>query len=166
MATLRQKVDITQLIQMAKEIWRHSQCTVTWLTRMELAWQWSVTTVKTGIVWKDLKDEVATHVIFITQEPVYLNWPVSPVSPHAASSLSSTSVTIQVSGLLTIHTDGGCHVILLRWPTGVEHHLAVASVHAGWTTHAQIPTKAATVIRMTMYGVKTAVSSPTRQSFQ
>ena len=156
---------------MVKEIWRHSQCTATWMTRTELAWRWSVTTVRTGLLWKDLKTEVATHVIFITQEPVYLNWPVSPVSPHAASSLSSTSVTNQVSGLpIQIHTDGGCHAILLRWHIGVEHRLQVASAHVGWPTHVEIQGHtigmAVTVMRMTMYGVKTVVSSPTRQSFQ
>ena len=43
-----------------------------------------------------------------------LSWPVSPVSPHTASSLSSTSVKNQVSFFTPIQPDGGCHVILLR----------------------------------------------------
>ena len=62
--------------------------------------------------------------------------------------------------------DGGCHVILLRWGTGAEHPLAVVSAHAGWTTHVQTPVMAVTVMRIDMCGVKTAVSSLTRQSFQ
>ena len=152
---------------MVKEIWHHSQCTATWMTRMELAWRWSVTTVRTGLVWKDLKAQAATHVIFITEEPVYASWPVSPVSPHTASSLSSMSVDTQASGL-PIHTDGGCHVILLRWRIGVEHRLEVVSEHAGWPAHVQAIDigLAVTVIWMIMHGVKTAVSLPTRQSFQ
>ena len=43
-----------------------------------------------------------------------LSWRVSPESPHTASSLSSMSVIIQFCFTITIHTDGGCHVILLR----------------------------------------------------
>ena len=60
---------------------------------------------------------------------------------------------------------GGCHVILLRWRTGVEN-LSMVIAHAGWPTHVQTPVKAVTVIRMTIHGVKTAVSWLTRQSFQ
>ena len=47
-----------------------------------------------------------------------------------------------------------------------KHGLVVASAHAGCPTHAQTPGLAVTVIRMTMYGVKTAVCSLTRQLFQ
>ena len=104
-----------------------------------------------------------TRVILITQEQVYFSWPVSPVPPHTVNSLSSTSVIDQ--SYSKMERDGGCHVILLRWPIGVEHHLEVASVHAGWPTHVQ-QTGAVTVMRMTMYGVKTGVSSMTRQGFQ
>ena len=58
--------------------------------------------------------KVVTHVILITQERIYLSWPVSPVSPYTANSLSSTSVKTQVFGLTPIQSDGGCHVMLLR----------------------------------------------------
>ena len=57
---------------------------------------------------------VVIHVILITQEQVYLSWPVSPMSPHTAISLSSTSVKTQVYFFTPIQLDGGCHVILLR----------------------------------------------------
>ena len=63
-----------------------------------------------------------------------------------------------------IRTDGGCHVILLRWRTGVEH-LSMVSAHAGWPSHAQTPGMVVTVIRMTVYGMKRAVCWLTRQSF-
>ena len=158
-------MDITTLIQMAKEIWCHSRRTVTWLTRMELAWQWSVTTVKTGLMWKDLKTRVATHVSFITKERVCLSWPISPESPHTVSSLYSMTVLDRGCSRVE-YLPGGCHVIPLTWRTGVEHHLAVVSSHAGWTTHVQSPVMAVAVIRMTKYGVKTAVFSLKRQSFQ
>ena len=157
-------MEITTLIQMAREAWCHSQYIVTWLTRMELAWQLSVTTVRAGHMWKDVGGQDASHAIFITLERVCFNWPVLPVPPHTASSLSSMSVMVQ--GYWEMDKDGGCHVIILRWHTGEEHHLAVVSAHAGWTTRAQTPVMAVTVIRTTMYGVKTAVFSLTRQSFQ
>ena len=149
---------------MAREAWCHSQYIVTWLTRMELAWQLSVTTVRAGHMWKDVKGQDATHATFITLERVCLNWPVLPVSPHTASSLSSMSVIVQ--SYWELDKDGGCHVIILRWHTGEEHHLAVVSAHAGWTTRVQTPNVAVTVMLMTTYGVKTAVYSLTRQSFQ
>ena len=149
---------------MARKAWCHLQYIVTWLTRMELAWQLSVTTVRAGHMWKDVKGQDATHATFITLERVWLNWPVLPVSPHTASSLSSMSVIIQC--YWELDKDGGCHVIILRWRTGEEHHLAVVSAHAGWTTRVQTPNVAVTVMLMTTYGVKTAVYSLTRQSFQ
>ena len=46
------------------------------------------------------------------------------------------------------------------------HRLAVVSAHAGRPTHVQTPGLAVTVIRMTMYDVKTAVCSLTRQLFR
>ena len=74
------------------------------------------------------------------------------------------SVTVQFCLTTTTNMDGGCHVILLRCRTG-EEHLAMVSAHAGWLTRVQTPVMAVTVTRMTMYGVKTAVSSLTRPSF-
>ena len=127
---------------------------MTWQIRRVLAWQSSVTTVREGQMWEDMKIKAVTNVTFITKERVCLSWPVSPVSLHTVNSSSSTSATTQVSGL-TVHTDGGCRVILLRWHIGVERLLEVVSAHAGWTTHAQ-QENAVTVMRMTKYGVKTA----------
>ena len=57
-------------------------------------------------------------------------------------------------------------MILLRWGIGAEHHLVVVSAHAGRPTHVQTQVMVVTVIRMTMYGVKTAVSSLTRHICQ
>ena len=110
--------------------------------------------------------KVVTHVRFITRERVFLSWRVLPDSPHTVNSLLSTSVITRFCSLvvMAVHTDGGCRVILLRWRNGVEH-LSTASAHAGWPTHAQTPGLVVTVIRMTMYGVKTAVCWLTRQSF-
>ena len=108
---------------------------------------------------------VDTHVTFITREPVCLSWPVSRESLLTVNSLSSTSVMGRFCFTITIHADGGCHVILLRWGTGVEH-LEMVSAHAEWPNHVQTPVMVVTVIRMTMYDVKTAVFSLTRQSFQ
>ena len=110
--------------------------------------------------------EVVTHVTFITQERVCLSWRVLLQYLHIVSSLSSMSVITRFcfTVIMAVHTDGGYHVILLRWRTGVEH-LSMVSAHAGWPTHAQSPDLVVTVIRMTMYGVKTAVCWLTRQSF-
>ena len=110
--------------------------------------------------------KVVTHVTFITQERVCLSWRVLPEYLHIVNSLSSMSVITRFcfSVIMAVHTDGGCHVILLRWRTGAEH-LSMVSAHAGWPTHAQTPGLVVTVIRMTMYGVKTAVCWLTRQSF-
>ena len=71
-----------------------------------------------------------------------------------------------IQGYWELDKDGGCHVIVLTWRTGEEHHLAVVSAHAEWTTRVQTPNMAVTVMLMTTYGVKTAVFSLTRQSFQ
>ena len=133
----------------------------------KISWQSLVTTVRVEHMLEDVKIRDVTHVTFITHERVCLNWRVSPESLHNVSSLSSTSVIIRFcdhTGLA--HTDGGCHAILRRWSTGAERHLAVVSAHAGWPTHVQSPVIIVTVIRMTMYGVRTAVSSLIRQSFQ
>ena len=110
--------------------------------------------------------EVVTHVTFITQERVCLSWRVLLQYLHIVNSLSSMSVITRFcfTVIMAVHTDGGYHVILLRWRTGVEH-LSMVSAHAGWPTHAQSPDLVVTVIRMTMYGVKTAVCWLTRQSF-
>ena len=150
---------------MVLEDWHHLLYTVTWLTGRVLVWQSSVTTVRAGRWWKDMEVTVVIHATFIILEPVCLSWRVSPESPHTVNSLSSMSVIIRCCFIITTFTDGGCHVILLKWRTGVEH-LSGASAHAGWPTHVQIPVMDVTVIRMTMYGVKTAVSWLTRQSFQ
>ena len=150
---------------MAMEVWHHLQFTATWVIKMELAWQWSVTTVRAEHTCRDLNPLVVTHVTFITQERVSLSWRVLPESHHIVSSLSSTSVIIQWSPE-ALFTPGGCHVILLRWRTGVEHHPAVVSAHAGWPPHVQIPNMVVTVMQMTKYGVKTAVSSLTRHVCQ
>ena len=138
---------------------------VTWLTRVELVWQSSVTTVKTEHWWKNMKTQGVTHVTFITQERVCLSWRVSPESPHTVNSLSNMSVIIRFCSKMVIHMDGGCHVIQLRWPTGKEY-LLVVSAHAGWPTHVWTPVMAVTVMRMTMCGGKTAVSSLIKHSFQ
>ena len=99
-----------------------------------------------------------THVTFITLERVCLSWRVSPESPNTVSSLSSISVIIQFCFKISVHqSDGGCHVILLKWRTGAEH-LAVVSAHAGWPTHVHTPAMVVTV--------KTAVSSLTGHIFQ
>ena len=162
--TSAQSAGSMSLIQMVREVWHLLLCTVTWTTRRVLAWQSSVTTVRAGQMWEDMKIKAVTNVTFITKERVCLSWPVSPLSLHTVNSSSSTIATTQVSGL-TIHTDGGCRVILLRWHIGVERLLEVVSAHAGWKTHAH-QNNAVTVMRMTKYGVKTAVSWLTRQSFQ
>ena len=163
--TSAQSAGSMSLIQMVMEVWYLLLCTVTWPTRRVLAWLSSVTTVRAGQMWEDMKLEAVTNVTFITKERVCLSWPVSPVSLHTVNSSSSTSATTQVSGL-TVHTDGGCHVILLRWRIGAEHHLAVVSAHAGWPTHVPTPEIVVIVIRMTITGVKTVVSSLTSQSSQ
>ena len=111
--------------------------------------------------------EVVTHVTFITQGRVCLSWRVSLESLHTVNSLLNMSVTARfcfIDIIALVRTDGGYHVILLRWRTGVEH-LSMVSAHAGWPTHAQSPGMAVTVTRMTKYGVKTAVCWLTRQSF-
>ena len=152
---------------MAWVVWHHLRCTVTWLTRMVLVLLLSVTTVRAeqGFVTAAvMESKEATHVTFTTQERVCLSRRVSSAPPHIASSLSSTSAIVQWYSEAVML--GGCHVILLRWRTGVEHHLAVVSAHAGWTTHVQTPSMAVTVIRMTQFGVRTAVSSLTRHIFQ
>ena len=141
---------------MAREAWLHFLFIVTWKTRMESAWQSSVTTVRAGHMCL----VKTVFVIFTIQERVCLSWPVSPVSPHTVSSLLSTSVTTRVY-TFTLQLHGGCHVIPLGWRTGVEHHLAVASAHAGWPTHAQTPGLAVTVIRMTIHGMKTRQDNKT-----
>ena len=150
---------------MATEVWSHSWFTAICLTRMELAWQSSVTTVKEEQWWEDMKAREVTHVTFITRERVCLSWRVSPGSPHTVNSLSSMSVIIRVCGLTTVHTDGGYHVILPKWRTGAEP-LRMGSAHAEWPTHVKTPVMAVTVTRMIKYGVKTAVSSQTSHVFQ
>ena len=115
---------------------------------------------------KGMAIEVVIHVTFITQERVCLSWQVSLESLHTVNSLSSTNVItlLCLALFMAVHMHGGCHVILLRWRTGAEH-LSIVGAHAGWPTHAQTLVMVVTVIRMTMYGVKTAVCWLTRQSF-
>ena len=115
----------------------------------------------------DIAVKAVTHVIFITQGRVCLSWRVSLESLHTVNSLLNMSVMARfcfIDIIALVRTDGGCHVILLRWRTGVEH-LSMVSALAGWPTHAQSPSLVVTVTRMTMYGVKTAVCWLTRQSF-
>ena len=135
--------------------WYHLQFIVIWVTKMGLAWQSSVTTLKEENAWKVL---TITYGTFITPEQVCLSWQVSLKSPQTVNSLSSMSVII-----LSWHTQaGGYHVTPLRWITGAEHHLAVVSAHAEWPTHAQTPGFLVTVTKMTMCGVKTVVFSRIR----
>ena len=86
---------ISSLIQMAKQVWHHLQCTVTCVTRMELVSQSSVTTVKAEFFSRGVNEQDVTHVTFTTLERVCLSWRVSPESPHTVSSLSSTSVMVR-----------------------------------------------------------------------
>ena len=60
-----------------------------------------------------MKRRGVTHVTFITQELICLSWRDLPEFLRTVNSLSSMSVMAPVFGL-TIHMDGGCHVILLR----------------------------------------------------
>ena len=48
----------------------------------------------------------------------------------------------------------------------MTEHLLMVSAHAEWTTHAQILVLVVTVMQMTMNGVRTVVSSLTKQSLQ
>ena len=114
-----------------------------------------MTTARSRRWWIDLKEMDATHELFITKERVCLSWPILPESFHTASSLSNMSVINQIYSKM--ERDGGCHVIPPRWRTGAEHHLAVVSAHAGWTSHVQVMV-AVTVVRKTKHGVKRAVS--------
>ena len=134
---------------MVREVRQHSQCTVTWQTKMELAWQSSVTIVRVENMWEDMNNKGATHGPFSTQERVSLSWPISPASLRIVNSLSSTSV---ITRRYSETTDllGGCHVILLRWRTGVEHPSMVIA-HAGWPTHVQTPVMAVTVMIKNYY---------------
>ena len=163
--TSAQSAGSMSLIQMEREVWHLLLCTVTWLTRRLLTWQSSVTTVKAGSWWEVVKSRGVTRVTFITQELICLSWPDLPEFLRTVNSLSSMSVMAPVFGWI-VQLDGGCHAILLRWLTGAEHHLAVLNAHAGWPTLVQSPVKNVTVIKMTSTGVKTVVSSLTRQSYQ
>ena len=114
---------------------------------------------KAGRTWQD---KGATHVTLIKQERVCLSWPVSTKSPGTVSSLSSSSVMFQCFSRAA-HGLGGGHVNLLRWRAGVEH-LSMVSTHAGWLAHVHSSVLVVTVMWMTKYGVKTAVSWLIRQS--
>ena len=162
--TSAQSAGSMSLIQMVREVWHLLLCTVTWPTRRVLAWQSSVTIVKAERGWVAVKVQGVTRVTFITQELNCLSWRDLPEFLRTVNSLSSMSVMAPVFGL-TIQLDGGCHAILLTWLTGAEHHLAVLSAHAGWPTHVQAE-DVVIVIRMTITGVRTVVSSLTRQSSQ
>ena len=152
---------------MGKEVWRLLTSLVIWLTKMELAWQSSVTTARTEHSLVAMMILGVTHVTFITPERICLSCRVSPKSPHGVNSLSSMSVITRVCSKIKRNLlDGGCHVVQQRWPTGVDHQLVVASAHAGTPIRMPSPNVVVTVIKMTMSGVKTAVSSLTRHSFQ
>ena len=79
------------LIQMAQKDWHHLQFIVTWVTKMGLAWQSSVTTLNEENAWKVL---TITYGTFITPEQVCFSWQVSLKSPQTVNSLSSMSVII------------------------------------------------------------------------
>ena len=153
---------------MVREACHRLTSLVTWPTRMESAWQSSVTTVKAEHWWMDATLQDVTHVTFITQERVCRSWRVSPESPYTASSLSNMNVMVRRSFTSTTRTAGGYRVMTPLWSTGEELHQAVADkyAHAGWPILAQTPVVLVTVMRTTVYGVKTAVSWPTRHSFQ
>ena len=140
---------------------------VTWLTKMELVLQSSVTTERTEPRWMERKTQVVTHVTSITRDLICLSWRVSLKSLHTVNNLSSMSVIIQCycgpTTTKTVHSDGGCHVMMIRWRTGAERQ-RMANVHAGWTTHVQTPTVVVIAIKITRSGVKTVASSLIRQS--
>ena len=159
-------VEITSLIQTALVAWRLSQSTVTWVTKMVLASQLLVTTVKAEHWWMDMMVMVTIPATFTTQEQVYLSWPVLLMSLYTVNSSLNMSALTPSYGFPIVPMPGGCHVILLRCGTGVEPRLIVESAHAEWPTRAQIPVERATVRRMTVYGARTAVFSLISQHFQ
>ena len=106
------------------------------------------------------------RVTFNTRKRVLCSWQVWPMSPDTANNLSSMSALVQWCPRTRLFWPGGCHVILLKWRTGVEQHPVVTSAHVGWTTHVQSKTYPATVMLMIRNGVKTAGSSLTRLIFQ
>ena len=108
-----------------------------------------------------MRAQEVTHVTFIKLERVCLSLPVSSQSPCAVSCLSSYLYITECKHS-TKYGIGRCHVILLRWRTGVEH-LSIISAHAGWPTHVRTPITAVTVMLMTRYG---EIFWLTRQSFQ
>ena len=79
----------TSQIQMVKEVWNLLQLSVTWLTRVVLARQWSITTVRAEHMCSTniMAVKVVTRVTFITQEWVSRSWQVSPESPYIVNSL-------------------------------------------------------------------------------
>ena len=154
-------MEITSSTLTAQGAWLHSLCFVTWMTRLVLAWQSSVTTGKPELWWTDMRGKVLTHVTWRTLGRVWLSWQVWRECPTTVSSSSSTSVTIQC-----LPTLGWCHVTVRTWRTGVGPLLAATSAHAGWITPVQTQVFPATVTRMTRCGVKTAVSSLTSPIFQ
>ena len=115
----------------------------------------------------NLRKQEDIHVTFITKERVCVSLRVSPESPHTVNSLSNMSAIVRsfTTSTKTGQWDGGCHVIIKRWLIGTEL-LAGVSAHAPRTTPVQTRNVIVTVIRMTLNGVKTAVSSPTKLIFQ
>lgn len=89
------------------------------------------------------------HLTFSTRKPVFCSSRVSSMSPHSASSLSSMIALIYLYSRTIML--GGCHVILIKWRTGVEQNPAVISAHAEWTPHAQ-RIKSDTVVPMIKIG--------------
>ena len=149
---------------MARVLLHRLQFTVIWVTRMELAWQSSVTTAKVEHMWRDMRARAVTHEIFITPERVFLSWRVSPESRHTANSLSVMSAVIHSSSEVVL--DGGCHGIRSKWITGEERHPAVVRAHAGWPAHVHTLLICVIVTRKTAYCVRTAVSLLTRHIFR
>ena len=147
----------------------HLQFTVTWPTRMVLAWQSSVTTVRTGHQWVVLKVQEATR-----SRDIHYTW----ASLSQLASLTNVSsyreqfIKYECLGSLMLkdHMLGGCHVNPLTWPTGAKLSQEVMSAHAWRTRHVQFHNMAVTAIKMTMYDVKTTetetVSLLTKHTFR
>ena len=145
---------------MVKEVANPLSSFVTWLTRMELAWQSSVTTVKIEYWLMGLICKEVMCGLFSTLEQVsrmLQNWPSLQRPLPTASSLSNTNALLLFFSTMAMLMAGGCHVILRRWRTGVDAHLLIpTSAHAEWLTHAQSPATDATATKMIMCGAKTA----------
>ena len=154
------------MILTVKEVMTHSMCFVTWVTRPASAWQSLVTTVKLELscAGQLVRMAIIINMTWCTPGRIWLSWKVWPQCPATVSSSSSTSVTMQSFREKGIFRRW-CHVTLPEWTTGVGPFLVATSAHAGWTKPVS-KTITVTVMRMTLVGVKTAVSSLTSQTYQ